>query len=327
MKNKRIAPGRRLAPCALALAISLLVSAPVSVSAEVVDRIVAVVNDSVITLSELNAASATAIGGPGNGTTPDERQTIEIKGRILDSLIEQKLVKHAADRAGIEVSEREIDNAMEDVKKQNRMNHEDLLLALARSGLTYREYRDQLREQIRQVKFINKEFRSKINVTDEEMNEYYRRNIDEFYGPQSYDIALILIPVSDETGAQAARQRLKMILDGLAKGEAFGKLARLFSDGPNASSGGEMGVVKSGELDAAIEDAAARLSPGGISQPIQTVAGIYIIKLNSSASAAPRPFEQVKETVRETLFNKSMADRFRFWLEETKRFAHLDVRL
>jgi len=88
-----------------------------------------------------------------------------------------------------------------------------------------------------------------------------------------------------------------------------------------------MGSIKSGELDSAIEDVAAKLSPGEISKPVRTASGIYIIKLNSRAEPAPRPLEHVKDSIQETIFNKSMEDRFRFWLEETKKFAHLDVRL
>lgn len=298
---------------------------PIVGHAEIVDRIVAVVNESVITLSELNAATASAIEGIG-GRAKTEKEIVEIKGRILDSLIEQKLVKHAADRAGIEVSEREIDNAIEDVKQQNKLNQETFLIALAQSGLTYREYKEQLREQIRQVKFINKEFRSKINVTDEETAEYYRRNSDEFYGPQSYDIAMIYIS-SAQADDRTIKLKLEKIREGISRGDAFGELARLFSNGRSAASGGEMGVIKAGELDSTIEAAALKLAPGEISQPITTSSGVYIVKLNKSMDAKPKPFEQVSEQIREKLFKKNMDDRFRFWLEETKRFAHLNIRL
>lgn len=309
----------------LSLALFIILCLPLAVRAEIVDRIVAVVNDSVITLSELNAATASAIESIG-GKAKTEKEIIEIKGKILDSLIEQKLVKHAADTAGIEVSEREIDNAIEDVKEQNKLSQETLLLALAQSGLTYREYKEQLREQIRQIKFINKEFRSKINVTDEEVAEYYRRNTDEFYGPQAYDIAMIYIS-SAQTDDRAAKLKLQKIHEGLSAGEAFGALARLYSDGRGAAEGGEMGVIKVGELDSAIEAAALKLAPGEISPPVITSSGIYIIKLNKSMDAKPKTFEQVSEQIREKLFKKSMDDRFRFWLEETKKFAHLDIRL
>lgn len=309
---------------AAALTAFIIVCQPKTSHAEVIDRIVAVINDTVITLSELNAATAVALDMPGGETKPDEKKIIEIKGRILDSLIEQKLVKQASDKAGIEVSEREIDNAIDDVKKQNNMTQETLLVALAQSGLTYREYKEQLREQIRQAKFITKEFRSKINVEDAEITEYYNRNIDEFYGPHGYRLNMIFLKPG---GERAQQQRLKEILDGFNKGEKFETLARRFSEGANAEYGGDMGLVKSGELDPAIENAAAGLGPGDISGPIKTANGTYIIQLKERAEGAPRPLSEVREDIRDRLFKKTMDDRFRFWLEETKRFAHIDTRL
>ncbi|HXI10866.1 MAG TPA: SurA N-terminal domain-containing protein, partial [Thermodesulfobacteriota bacterium] len=109
-------------------------------SAEVVDRIVAVINDSVITLSELNAATAVALDKLDAGEKKDPAKMEELRAKVLDGLVEQKLVKQAADKAGIDISEREIDNAVEDIKKQNNLTQESLLLALAQSGLTVREY-------------------------------------------------------------------------------------------------------------------------------------------------------------------------------------------
>ena len=313
----------RLLPVIVILLITICL--PVAAGAEIVERIVAVVNDSIITLSELNAATAAAIDAIG-GKTKDEKEAAGIKSKMLDTLVEQKLVRHAADRAGIEVSEREIDNAIEDVKQQNKLNQETFMLALAQSGLTFREYKEQLREQIRQVKFINKEFRSKINVTDDEVAQYYQRNSDEFYGPQSFDIAMIYIS-SDGVDEKTVRLKLEKIRDGLDKGDSFGLLARLFSNGVTAAAGGEMGSVKSGELDSAIEEAAVKLAPGEVSQPIVTPSGIYIVKLNRRAEPALKPITQVSEQIKDKLFKKSLDDRFRFWLEETKRFAHIDIRL
>ncbi|MBI5561576.1 MAG: SurA N-terminal domain-containing protein [Deltaproteobacteria bacterium] len=316
---KRAGQGVGLA--AFALIVVLL--APMTAGAEVVDRIVAVINDSIITLSELNAATAAALEGVG-GERPGDKKAFEVKGQVLDTLIEQKLVKQAADKAGIEVSEREIDNAVDDVKKQNGLTKETLLVALAQSGLTYRGYREQLKEQIRQAKFISKEFRSKINVEDAEIDEYYRRNQDGFLSPQTYRLNMIFLPLVDE---RAMNQKLGMILEGLDKGEEFKTLARLYSEGPNADKGGDMGMVKAHELDHAVADAAAPLEINGISKPIQTPSGIYVIQLLERPARVPMPLAEVKDAIKDRLFKKMMDDRFRFWLEETKRFAHIETRL
>ncbi len=290
--------------------------------AEVVDRIVAVINDSVITLSELNAATAVAIEKLGIENGADPEKIKEVKGSILESLVEQKLVKQAADKAGIDISEREIDNAVEDVKKQNRLTQEQLLLALAESGLTQKEYREQLREQIRQAKFINKEFRSKISIQPEDIEGYYRQNMDQFQGAAQYRLNMIFLP--DDKNLDA---RLKAVTGGLSNGEDFRDLASHFSEGPGASQGGDLGFLKAGELDSWLEETARGLKPGGISPAIKRPEGAYFIQLVEYKPSAPRPLADVKGQIHEKLFKKVMDERFNFWLSEVKRTAHVEIRM
>jgi len=161
----------------LLTAYCLLLTAPAH--AEIIDRIVAVVNDSAITLSELDAATA-GLGGIKGDDKEKKKRIIETKSQVLDQIIEKKLVEQASNKAGITVSEKEIDNAIEDVKQENNLGHEELLSALAKSGLTYKNYREQLKEQIRQVKFINKEFRSNIKISRDDVEAYYQQNKDSF---------------------------------------------------------------------------------------------------------------------------------------------------
>ncbi len=305
----------------LLLLAALLPAVP---KAENVDRIVAIINDGIITLSELNAALNLAMERIEGFNKNDAGKAAELKTKILDSLIEQKLVKQASDKAGIEISEREIDNAVDDIKKQNNLTHESLLLALAQSGLTYREYREQLKEQIRQVKFINKEFRSKVSVLPEDIEDYYRQNMTDFYGEPSFRLNMIFIP---ETDKEIAKIKVKTVQDGLAKGEDFRDLASHYSEGPGASLGGDVGYLKSGEMDKAIEAAALGLKGGEVSGPIVTPDGVYFIQLVDAKPAAPRPLEEVRPQIYDKLFKKTMDERFSIWLGEVKRYAHIEIRL
>lgn len=306
------------------LAVALLCLAAPSVSdAEVVDRIVAIINNSIITLSELNAATALALEKIPAADRGDAKKVSEARSQVLDGLIEQKLVKQASDKAGIEVSDREIDNAIDDIKRQNNnMTHEGLLLALARSGLTYKEYREQLREQIRQVKFINKEFRSKISIEDVDIEDYYRQRSEEFYGPASYRLNMIYVP-----NGESSKGRLKAVTEGLARGEGFKELAGRYSEGHEAANGGEMGVMKSGEMDRKIEAAASMLKPGMVSPPIQTPDGTYLVQLVEFIPPAPRPLDEIKAQIHDRLYKKIMDGRFSFWLSEVKRYANVEIRM
>lgn len=297
---------------------------PLAVSSEVVDRIVAIINDSIITLSELNAATAVAIDRMSAGDKKDPKKVQEIKSGILDSIIEQKLVKQASDKAGIDISEREIDIAVDDIKRQNNMTQEQLLLALAQSGLTMKEYKEQLKEQIRQVKFINKEFRSKISIQDEDIEDYYRQNMTEFYGPALYRVNMIFLPGKDK---KVQAMKLKTVNEAFSKGEEFRDVASHYSDGPNASGGGDLGYLKLSEMDKKIAEAAASLKPGQTSPPIATAEGVYFIQLTDLKQSEPKSIDEVRGAIHDRLFKKIMDERFNFWLTEVKKYAHIEIRL
>lgn len=309
----------------MALGLSALLFAVIPTSgAETVDRVVAIINDSIITLSELNAATAVAIDKLGVKGAEDKRKVEEVRSTILDSLIEQRLVKQAADKAGIEISEREIDNAVEDIKKQNKLSQEQLLVALAQSGLTQKEYREQLKEQIRQVKFINKEFRSKISIQADDIEDYYRQNIKEFSGTAVYRMNMIFLPSDDR---KAMNERLKLVAEGLASGEDFKQLASHYSEGPSPSLGGDLGYMKTGEMESWIEEAIKGLQPGQATSAITRPEGVYFIQLTEFTAAETRPLAEVKGLIQDKLFKKIMDERFSFWLSEVKRYAHLEIRM
>ncbi|TAN63232.1 hypothetical protein EPN18_02990 [bacterium] len=298
--------------------------AATTATAEVVDKIVVIINDNVITLSEVNASAVLAAERLPDEAKADVKKMAEIKATILENVIEQKLVKQASDKAGIDVSEKEIDNAIEEVKKQNSFSHEALLLALAHSGLTYREFREQQKEQIRQVKFINKEFRSKIAVPDDEVLDYYKQNTGEFNTAASYRARMIFLSSKDKN---LQKLRLKAITDGLKDKLEFEDLARDYSDGALAAEGGDLGYIKTGELDKTFEELVFKLSAGGVTEPIDKPEGIYIIQLVDLKRGSPRPFDEVKNIIRDKIFNKIMEERFTFWLKEAKKAAHIVVRM
>lgn len=309
---------------ALTAFIVFLVFPPGALFAETVDRIVAVINDSVITQSELNAVAASASDKFNPEDKKDAKKMADLKAGVLDAIIEQKLVKQASDKAGIEVSEKEIDNAVEEVKKQNNMPQEAFLLALAQNGLTLREYREQVKEQIRQVKFIDKEFRSRITVPDEDVGDYYKHNIGEFIGPASFRIRLIFL-----SGGSVKRQLAKFgaVKEGLVNGREFAALAREYSDSPTAGAGGDLGYVKPGEIDKELEALAWKLKPGEVGAPVFKAEGIYILKIEDLKHSEPKPFEEVRDQIRDKIFKRIMDARFAFWIKEVKKYAHIVVRL
>ncbi|MBI5048600.1 MAG: peptidylprolyl isomerase [Deltaproteobacteria bacterium] len=294
--------------------------------AEIVDRVVAVVNDSAITLSELNVATAGLEDIKGNDKDK-RKKIIETKSKVLDQLIEKKLVEQASNKAGITISEKEIDNAIEDVKRQNNVSQQELLSALARNGLTFKEYREQLKDQIRQVKFINKEFRSNAKISNEDIEAYYRQNQGKFSGPVTHRLRIISLLSSEQDKRKDIEKKADNILAAARGGEDFVRLAKEYSQGPNAKEGGDLGYIKAGEMDAAIERAATGLKTGEISNVIKTSTGFHIIQLIDKQGAAARPLSEVEDEIRNTIFQKVIDERYKLWLEEVMKKAYIEVRL
>ncbi len=293
-----------------------------TVYAEIVDRVVAVVNGSVITFSELNANVAMTV--KVTDPTDREKDIVRFRSSVLDQLIERKLVEQASVKAGITVSEKEIDNAIEDVKRQNNLSKDELMMALANSGLTYKEYREQLRDQIRQIKFANMRFRSKTNISDGDIDNYYKQKMDKFYGLPSYRFSIITFLDNDEKNAE---QKANDFLNILKDGKDFGELIKIYSDAPNVSGDGDLGYLYAGEMDKAIEDVAGRLLIGEVSEIIKTSSGLSIIKLIDKQERKLRPLDDVRDEIYSILFQNIIDERYRVWLEEVKERSHIDVRL
>ncbi|MFZ3073386.1 MAG: peptidyl-prolyl cis-trans isomerase [Thermodesulfobacteriota bacterium] len=300
-----------------ALIASLLAALPAR--AEIIDRVAAVVNSEIITLSELNAATAVALGGLKGKIQRDA--SIEDRSRILDGLIEKTLMKQSAEKAGIEVSEKEIDNAVEDIKKENRMTQDALLIALATNGLTYASYREQMREEIRQAKFMDRQFRSGINVTDEDVLNYYNQNLKDFYGEPSLKMKVILIANNERK-----KERVNAVMEGIKNNEDFSTLAAQYSSSPSADHGGDIGYVKKDELDPNLREIAEALAPGGISPPIETPDGAYFLQLVEKKDGEATPPIDAKKKIKMLLFQKAAKEKYEFWLVEMRKFSYIEVK-
>ncbi len=310
---------------ALALTLILLTAAvilPCAARAVVVDRIVAVVNDDIITETELNAATAVAVGGLRSGKQREYH--VNTKSVVLDNLIESSLIKQDAEKIGIEVSELEVDESIDTVLERNGLTQDELIAALKAKGLPYKEYRNQIRDELIRVKFMNARFRSRIEIRDENVEEYYNQHIDEYYAEPKVRLAVLLLTDGNKDMLQ---KKLKTIKQGLKDGEKFTELVKQFSDGPTASQGGDIGYLQKGEIAPLIEDIADSLKVGEVSKPVRAKNGIYIVKLIDRKKKEPKPIKDVERQIRNILYKKIMKERYDFWLDNMKKIAFIDVRL
>ncbi len=314
-------------PINIALTLTMMLMAmavllPTTAKAVVVDRIVAVVNDSIITETELNAAIAIAVGGL-RSNEPREYH-VHTKSIVLDNLIESSLIKQDAEKIGVEVSELEIDESIGSVLERNVMTQEELIEALRAKDLPYQEYREQIRDELIRVKFMNARFRSRIEIRTEELKEYFHQHIDEYYAEPSIRLAVLLLT---DDGEELVQEKLKIIKLGLKGGEEFTELIKQFSDGPTAGQGGDIGYLHENEISPLIKNIAQSLKVGEISKPVRAKKGIYIVQLIDRKDKEPKSFEEVKGQIRSILYKKMMKERYAYWLDNMKRLAFIDVRL
>lgn len=303
-----------------------------SLGAEVIDRIAAVVNGKVITLSELEEREAPLLKQAAeifSGAEKDKR-TVDIRKMVSESLIEELLLEQEAEKQGLKVSEKDIDGAIDDVKKQNSLDDEGLKDALKKEGLTYEGYRVQIKIQIEKSRVINQQVRSKVNVTEKDLADYYERNQRMFLSDEEFKISHILFKVpenSTDADIERTRKESMEVLEMARSGKDFAELARKYSHDSSAGEGGSLGFFKRGEIMPAIEKAAFSQKKGEISDLVVTSFGFHIIRVDDVKEASPEPFETVKEKIRAAVTSEMLEQRYKEWVEELKKTAVIEMKI
>lgn len=315
----------------LAAAVMVLPSG-MAAGAETVDRIVAVVNGEIITLSELRAISLNYRERMSEQFKVDagDEQFREAERRILDQFIDEKLVNQEADRLAITFSEREVDMAVKDMQNRNRLNDEQFAAVLAEEGLTLQKYRDQLKGQMKKVRVIDQEIKSRIQVPKEEIDAYYEKHADDFNAEPEVriqQIRLIIPPESGEKEINRIQAQADSILSKIKQGEDFTSLVGLYSQDPSAAAGGDMGAFKRGELLPAIDEYAFSMQEGEVSPVIRTEGGFHIIKVLARREPSALSDEERRAEVKDVLFGQKAEELYKEWMAKLRKKAYIEVNL
>lgn len=313
----------------LSLLAPLIASVP-AFSAELISTIVAVVNDDVVTTLDLDNEfkQMAKEGGKQAPFTPDERD--QLRKTAINRMVDRKLVDQKIKELDIKVSEEEIRQSIEEVKKQNNFTQERLVEALAGQGLSFEQYKDQIRNQLERLRLMSQEVRAKVNVPLKEVMEYYQANRSRYGEQEIFKARHILIAVpqnADEATNKALLEKALDIQQRAQKGEDFAELARKYSDDPNAAKdGGELGAFKKGDLVPEMEEMVMGLNPGEVSGLVRSKGGIHIVKLEKKYLGDIRPFDEAKQEIEELLYKKKSEERFTQWVEELRKNAAVDIR-
>ena len=298
--------------------------------AEVVDRIIAYVNDDIITLSELNErTNAFVAARRQNPFLREEEQSLEkIRRNILDLLINERLAAQEISRLKISVSDEEMAEAIGTILRENRLTQETLEAKLRQDGKTIEDLREQIKAGLEQKKLVNREVSSKTVITDEMIQAYYEDHIEEFERNERWriqDIYLPFTPTDTPEERTHLRNVAKRILERLRTEGDFTSLAKRYSQGPGAEAGGDLGFFSKGELEPVLEAAIEALKPGEVSPDIETTRGIHIIKLTEVDKSPAKPLEEVEGTIRDLLYRREVDFRYREWLSGLRERSYVKI--
>jgi peptidyl-prolyl cis-trans isomerase SurA len=281
--------------------------------AEVISRIAAVVNDEIITTSQLDEQMKAQ---PRDAAVPREQ--------VLQNMITDILMEQRAAEIGIGVSEEDIDMAVADVERQNGITTAQLEQALVAQGMSMREYREQLRNQILRFKLTGIEVKSKADVTRHEIESYYNEHQDEYRQPARMRLSRISLPLKVEgKEAYAQAEEMRQFLE---DGRSIEDILDRFPSSLGAE-GGDMGYFKPGELSPMFNEALEGLEEGDVTDILQSDGVLHILRVEESFAGGVAPLEEVVDKIAEQLRQKKMEQELKKWREDLRENAYIEIRL
>jgi len=300
-------------------------------SEAVVDRVVAVVNQEIITLSEVEKWVGPQKEEIAAEDRLEKQEQIEALCRkVLDRLIEEKLIDQEAKKSGVKVSSKEVEATVEEVKRRNAITQEGLEKALAAEGLTLETYKKQIEKNLQRQRLIHWSVKVEEKAGEREFREFYQENTSRYRTNETYRPAQILFIIRKGATPEEIREirkKCQSVLEKIKKGEDFGEMALLYSEDGSNKVRGDLGYFRKGELLPVFEREALRLKVGEVSGVIRTEFGFHIIKLLDRKGADPLPFEEVTERVKADYHNAEMEKAFRQFLSKLREKAVIEIKL
>jgi len=309
-----------------------VVFSSVSLHADFEDRIVAIVNDEVITLSELDTTLQSFMKRVERIPQGAQREKIVAQARVaaMDKLINDMLLEQKATKLGIVVTDKDVDKTLKNMLEEKHMSVEKFREALAREGGVLDEYKGEIRRNIINGRIIEKEIRSGITISEEEVGAYYRKHRDNYEGKESTRIQQILLVKPkdcDDSTSKELRAKAEEILKRLKNGELFDVLVGMYSQGPAAKSGGDLGFVEKGMMFPEVDTAVSGLKKGESSEVIESPVGFHIIKIVDRRGAGIKPVEEVREEIIRNIGNEKITKKFQEWLKGLREKSLVEIKL
>ena len=316
----------------------------------IVDEIIARVNDTIITRSEFEKAKQSNLQELKQNF-PEDWQTRWAKAEkdVLRDMIDQQLLLERGKELGI-TGETETVKRLNQMRQQMNLPDMDALETEARKqGVSFADFKEQIRIGIVAQQVVGQEVGGKLHITNEEVQDFYDKHQKDLEGPEEISLNEIMVstqpskqnvenkdskdataqdkPLPEDPAKVAqAEAKAKTLTAQLDKGAKFEDLAKQFSDGQTAAQGGPLGTFKRGELAKELEDETFSLKPGQHTDPIRTKQGFIILKVNQHRSAGVPPLKEVEERIREAIYQQKLEPAARAYLNKLRDQAYIDVK-
>jgi peptidyl-prolyl cis-trans isomerase SurA len=293
-----------------------------------VERVVAVVNDSIILQSELDARLVPLRMEAEQIADPNERRRrlSKLANQVLDEMVSEELIVQAAEAAKVEVDSSEVQAALDEIKQQNNLDDAGLAQALASQGYTLQNYRLDLRRQLMRLRAVNQLVSPKVTVTEEDARARYDQLQRRSESVSAVYLSHILIQLPERPTEQLlaeARERATKAIERVKAGEKFADVAKDLSDDPNV----ELGWFQRGSVNPDWEPIVFAMDKGDVRGPISGPQGLHVFHVSEVQQSALKPYPEMKEQIMRDLRRRELDKQTQIWLEELRKKAYIDIKL
>lgn len=302
-----------------------------SLQAEVVNKVVAIVNEEVITLYDLDRAMAQTKNIEQimeMGSRGEKAQALKTtRNQALKVLVEDKLLDQEMERRNIAISKEDEEKAINNVLERNKMTLEQLKNEIRSKGGTWTAYRASLMEQLKRIKFMGQVLAPRVRVTDADLDEFFARNQKQFSRFQSVEMAQVIIPVAPDAGDAELGKAQKIAAEVAKKaqaGEDMEELGKKYSNFPATALKETYPVA---QLAPQIVAVVSELSPGEVSEPVRSSMGLHVIKLYDRKTLAGEEYKAIREQIRAKVFELKLEEELENYLDDLKKKSFIEIKV
>ena len=321
---------RRLSRISLAAglcALGVTVSAQDNPSggAEVVDRVVALVNGDMITLSELQRQ--VVIQAERLGVPDDPEVQATFRRSVLEGMVDNTLILQVADQRGLRVPDRYFDEWKDaTIEEMNLPDEAEFIRQVELQGSNMEELKKQFLEGVLIQEIRRQDIEERVQISEPEIEQRYRENVDEFIRPPQIRLRELVVHVT-EAGEAEAQGRLDEARRLIASGTDFGEVAKVRSESGSAESGGDLGLFLVSELDESFRSVVGELETGAVSEPIRIGESLYLLKVDERTEESTIPLDDVRNQIAEALYSEKMATEMETFVRNLREHSIVEIRL